>query len=152
MKPQWQWCFFFTLDPHNGLMAYHSSVPASDIPLHKKIVKKLSPYIAVSYRGQKSQIFASTFCWIRLTRTSTGKKFFSKISFSKPFAAIFVKMAYFDQKIWKLALLPQYCRNICSDYLWPLMIETDMPVYVLTCFRVHGDIQDKKLVKNMPKI
>ena len=27
-----------------------------------------------------------------------------------------------------------------------------MPVYVLTCFRVYSDLQDKKLVKNMPKI
>ena len=32
------------------------------------------------------------------------------------------------------------------------MVETDMPVYVLTCFRVYSDLQDKKLVKNMPKI
>ena len=32
------------------------------------------------------------------------------------------------------------------------MVETDMPVYVFTCFRVYGDLQDKKLVKNMPKI
>ena len=32
------------------------------------------------------------------------------------------------------------------------MVETDMPVYVLTCFKVYSDLQDKKLVKNMPKI
>ena len=32
------------------------------------------------------------------------------------------------------------------------MIETDMPACVLTCFMVYCDLQDKKLVKNMPKI
>ena len=66
-------------------------------------------------------------------------------------------MAYLDQKISKFASYIQsgasiLYRNICNDYLWPLMVETDMPVYVLTCFRVYSDLQDKKLVKNMPKI
>ena len=66
-------------------------------------------------------------------------------------------MAYFDQKISKFASYIQsgastLYTNICNDYLWPLMVETDMPVYVFTCFRVYGDLQDKKLVKNMPKI
>ena len=32
------------------------------------------------------------------------------------------------------------------------MIETDMTACVLTCFRLYGYLQDKKLVKNMPKI
>ena len=31
------------------------------------------------------------------------------------------------------------------------MVETDMPVYVLTCFRVYSDLQDKKLVKKYAK-
>ena len=66
-------------------------------------------------------------------------------------------MAYFDQKISKFASYIQsgasiLYRNICNDYLWPLMVETDMPVYVLTCFRVYSDLQDTKLFKNMPKI
>ena len=29
------------------------------------------------------------------------------------------------------------------------MIETDMAACVLTCVRIYGDLQDKKLVKNM---
>ena len=32
------------------------------------------------------------------------------------------------------------------------MMKTDMPVCVLTCFGVYGDVQGQKLVKNKPKI
>ena len=44
------------------------------------------------------------------------------------------------------------CRDIFNDYLGSYMIETDMTVCILTCFRVNVDLQDKKSVKNMLKI
>ena len=33
------------------------------------------------------------------------------------------------------------CWDIPNDYLWSYMMETDMPVCVLNCFRVYDDVQ-----------
>ena len=53
-----------------------------------------------------------------------------------------------DFSIWSLTIV----QNIFNDYLWSYMIETDIPACVLTCFRVYGDLQDEKFVKNMSKV
>ena len=44
------------------------------------------------------------------------------------------------------------CWNIFNDYLWSYMIESDMLACVVACFCIYGDLQYKKIVKNMPKI
>ena len=42
------------------------------------------------------------------------------------------------------------CWDIFYDYLYSYMDETDIQACILTCVRVHGDLQDQKLVKNKP--
>ena len=42
--------------------------------------------------------------------------------------------------------------DLFNDYLLSYMIETDMPAYVLTCFRFYGYVKEENLVKNIPKI
>ena len=53
-----------------------------------------------------------------------------------------------DFSIWSLNIV----QNIFNDYLWSYMIETDISACVLFCYRIFDNLQDKKLIKNMPKI
>ena len=53
-----------------------------------------------------------------------------------------------EYSIWSLNIV----QNIFNDYLWSYMIETDISACVLTCYRIFDNLQDKKLIKNMPKI
>ena len=39
------------------------------------------------------------------------------------------------------------CRHIPNDYLWSYMMETDIPVCIVTCFGIYGGFQGQKLVK-----
>ena len=87
-----------------------------------------------------------------------------KLIYQYSFWPVLGFMVVFSAKNWsKIAnlalLIPKIqsgafilCRHIPNDYLWSYMMETDMPVCVLTCFGVYGDVQGQKLVKNKPKI
>ena len=44
------------------------------------------------------------------------------------------------------------CWNIFNDYLWSYMIESDMLKCAVTCFCIYGDLQYKKIIKNVPNI
>ena len=43
------------------------------------------------------------------------------------------------------------CWNIFNDYLWSYMIESDMLACVVACFCIYGNLEYKKIVKDMPK-
>ena len=63
------------------------------------------------------------------------------------------KIANFAPKSRKSNQMPLYWYwDIPNGYNWLKMIETDMPVYVMTCFVVYGGLQGWNLVKNKQKI
>ena len=50
-------------------------------------------------------------------------------------------------------MIPQICAKTSSITIYGhIVIKTDMPACVLTCFRVYGGLQDQRFVKNKPKI
>ena len=90
----------------------------------------------LGHRGQKSQIFAGIFCWIRLTITSTGKKFFSKNLVFKTFRGHFCENGLFWSKNLKICLLyPIWCLNIVQKHLqWLSMAINDWNWYASISF------------------
>ena len=47
-----------------------------------------------------------------------------------------------EYSIWSLNIV----QNIFNDYLWSYMIETDISAFVLTCYSIFDNFQDKKLM------
>ena len=50
-------------------------------------------------------------------------------------------------------MMPQYCAKTSSITIYGhIVIITDMPTFVLICFRVYRGLKDQKFVKNKPEI
>ena len=118
------------------------------------IITDFSVKLAVDYRGQKSlQAF-----WLDLPNYNKyWNKVCSKNLVFKMIFGHFCESGLFWSKNLKICILhPIWCLNFVHRHLqWLSMAINGWNWYASICFdlfRVYSDLQDKKLVKNMPKI
>ena len=83
-------------------------------------------------------VFWPVLWFIVISRTKNWSKICQKYRFCPPW------ISNYQSGAWIL------CWDIFYDYLYSYMDETDIQACILTCVRVHGDLQDHKLVKNKP--